>query len=252
MSTKDPNQPMHSDYDEKVSVVSEHAVAAATREKPDPKVGLEPASLWVFLVACIALIVGAGYLGGTNGGWSNDSFTYVEGYTVPPVEGGGPTGPTRTPGEQWLYDGKKQYSAICAACHQSTGKGQSGLYPPLVNSEYVHGGTEQLAAIILNGMNGPITVAGSTYNSVMQPWDTALTDKQIAQIMSYIRVEWGNDSKLPEGDNGLISAEMVADARERHKIPGLKVSDLVNIKGDIPGGPLDPETMLPMGDAPPE
>ena len=249
MSTQDPNQPMHSDYDEKVSVVSEHAATAASREQPDPKVGLEPASLWTFFIACIALVIGAGYLGGVNGGWSNDSYTFVEGYVVPPEEGGVVKGPSRTPGEQWLYDGKKQYSAICAACHQSNGKGQAGLFPPLVNSDYVHGGTEQLAAILLNGMNGPIMVDGSSYNGNMQAWDSALTDKQIAQIMSYVLTEpvWGNDTRLADGDNGMVSAEMVAVAREKHKIPGLTVADLVGIEGNLPGGPLDPETMEPLG-----
>lgn len=244
MSTPDSQQPQHSDYDEKVSVVSEHAAAAATREKPDPKVGLEPASLWVFLIACVALIIGAGYLGGTNGGWSNDTYTYVEGYTVPPVESDRVLGPQLSPGEKWLKDGKRQYGN-CAVCHMSNGIGQAGAIPPLANSEWVYGGSERLAAILLNGMNGPITVDGAVYNSNMVAW-AAMSDTEIAQVMSYIRTSWGNAEKLAEGDNGLISADMVKEARRKHVIPGLKVSDLDGIDGNLPGPQLDPETLEPI------
>ena len=246
MSAPDPNQPVHSDYDEKVSVVSEHA-AAASREKPDPMEGTEPVSLWAFLLAGIALIVGAGYLGATNGGFSNDSFTFVEGYTVPerPADLGEELLP---PGEQWLKDGKKQYSAICAACHQTNGKGQAGVFPPLAGSEWVVGGSEQLAMTILNGIQGPITVAGASYNSLMAPWKDALNDKQMAQVMSYIRTSWGNSELLKEGDNGFVSEEMVAYARKTHDIPGLTVSNLAGFDKNLPGPQIDPVTLEPIGE----
>ncbi len=244
MSASDPNQPVHSDYEEKVSVVSEHAAAAA-REKPDPKEGTEPVSLWAFLIAGIALIVGAGYLGATNGGFSNGGLTFVEGYTVDPAPGGDSAAVQLTPGEQWLVDGKKQYSLICAACHLGNGAGQGGLYPPIAGSEWVTGGTERLAMILLNGLQGPITVAGKPYNNVMNPWKEALNDKKMAQVMSYIRMEFGNAASYPDG-NGLVSAEMVAYAREKHDITGMTVSHLDGFDKDLPGPKLDLVTLEPI------
>ncbi|MFT4637067.1 MAG: mono/diheme cytochrome c family protein [Verrucomicrobiales bacterium] len=246
MSAPDPNQPVHSDYDEKVSVVSEHAAAAA-REKPDPLEGTEPVSLWCFLLAGIALIVGAGYLGATNGGFSNSGFTYVEGLSIPdaPTKKGAIA---RPPGEQWIRDGKKQFSAICAACHQNDGKGQVGVFPPLAGSEWVVDGSEQLAMTILNGMQGPITVSGAGYNSLMAPWKDALNDKQIAQVMSYIRISWGNADLLMEGDNGFVSEEMAAYARKTHNIPNMNVSHLAGFDKNLPGPQLDPVTLETLGE----
>ena len=244
MSASDPNDSTHSDYDEKVSVVSEHAAAAA-REKPDPKVGNEPVSLWGFLVAGIAVFVGAGYLGATNGGYSNDGFTFVEDYVVKEAPSFGPK-EELPPFPKWVRAGKNHYSAICAACHQTTGLGQAGIFPPLANSEYVYEGSERLAMTILNGMQGPITVAGKSYNSVMTPWKDALNDKKMAQLMTYIRTSWGNDKLLKEGDNGIVTEEMVKKARATHNIPGLRVSDLEGFNKNLEGPKIDPETMEPM------
>ncbi len=245
MSPSDSNSPVHSDYDEKVNILTEH-VSAASREKPDPTEGNEPPPLIAIMIAGFALIVGAGYLGGTNGGLSNDSFTFVEGYDVPPVPGGGVIEEQKPPGEIWLAEGKKQYSAICAACHQGNGQGQTGVYPPLANSEWVTGGTEQLAMIILNGIQGPITVDGQSYNSLMTPWKDALNDKQMAQVMSYIRMSWGNAEQVAE-NSGMVTAEMVAHARATHDIPGMKVSHLEGFDKDLPGAKVDPITMEPIG-----
>lgn len=245
MSAPDSHSPLHSDYDEKVDVVSEHAVAAA-REKPDPKEGAEPVSLWAFFIAGIALIVGAGYLGATNGGFQNDGFTFVEGYTVPPPPGLGEQAEALPPAEAWMKEGEKQYKAVCAACHQGHGKGQPGAFPPLAGSEWVVGGTERLAMIILNGLQGPITVSGSSYNGIMTPWRDALNDKQIAQVMGYIRRSWGNADALT--DEAYVSPEMVRYARETHQIPGMTVSHLQGFDKDLPGAKLDPETLEPMGE----
>ena len=89
--------------------------------------------------------------------------------------------------------GKRVYSASCSPCHQPTGLGTPGMFPPLAGSEWVttegHG---RLIRIVLNGLAGPITVSGQQYNNVMVPWRDTLTDEQIAAVLSYVRNEWGN------------------------------------------------------------
>ena len=74
----------------------------------------------------------------------------------------------------------------------------------------------------------------------MTPWKDALNDKQMAQLMSYIRTSWGNADKLAEGDNGFVSEEMIKNARAAHDIPGLKVSDLEGFNKNLEGPPFDP------------
>src|SRR5207244_9716774 len=91
--------------------------------------------------------------------------------------------------------GKKVFSANCQTCHQANGLGVPGQYPPLAGSEFTSGGSRRMAMIVLKGLQGPVEVKGQQYGTaVMQPWDKTLTDKQIADVMTYERSEWGNSA----------------------------------------------------------
>lgn len=96
--------------------------------------------------------------------------------------------------------GKPVYMNNCATCHQATGLGVPGAFPPLAGSEWVAGNEERIIRIVLHGLQGPIKVAGNDYNNVMAPLGTVLKDEQIANVLSYIRSEWGNSAPevLPE------------------------------------------------------
>ena len=88
--------------------------------------------------------------------------------------------------------GKKVFTTICATCHQATGLGVPGVYPPLAGSEWAQGDEERIIRIVLLGLNGPITVEGKEFNNVMAPLGAALKDEQIANALTYVRQEWGN------------------------------------------------------------
>lgn len=88
-------------------------------------------------------------------------------------------------------DGKAVFAAQCAACHQATGKGLPGVFPPLDGSEWVQGDTRILANILLHGINGEISVAGATYSGAM-PAFQQLGDAELAAVASYIRSAWSN------------------------------------------------------------
>lgn len=93
--------------------------------------------------------------------------------------------------------GAKIYRAQCIACHQASGLGAPGAFPPLVASQWVLGSEERLARILINGLKGPVLVNGMTYNGNMPafgPEGLNLKPKQIAAVLSYIRQEWGNDA----------------------------------------------------------
>jgi len=89
-------------------------------------------------------------------------------------------------------DGKVVYSTTCAACHQATGEGVEGTYPPLANSEIVNGDEAKVIRIVLNGLTGPVEVAGETYSGMMPPWGGVLKDPEIAAVLTYVRSTWGN------------------------------------------------------------
>lgn len=104
--------------------------------------------------------------------------------------------------------GEKVYQASCQACHQANGKGITGAFPPLEKSEWVIGNKEQLAAIILYGLQGEVTVNNEKYNSSMPGQMANLTDDDIAAVATYIRNSFDN-----EGD--LVTSEVVRKVKER-------------------------------------
>jgi mono/diheme cytochrome c family protein len=85
-----------------------------------------------------------------------------------------------------------KYTEVCSVCHQATGAGLAGAFPPLAGSEWVTGRADVPIAIILHGMQGEITVKGQKYNGAMMPWATSMTDAEIASVVTYIRSAWGN------------------------------------------------------------
>jgi mono/diheme cytochrome c family protein len=92
-------------------------------------------------------------------------------------------------------DGQALYTQ-CAACHQITGQGIPGAFPPLDGSSYVTSEkTDRLAAIMIYGLSGPIKVKGMTYNGVMTPMGAIFNDEQLAAVASYIRGAWSNKAK---------------------------------------------------------
>ena len=89
--------------------------------------------------------------------------------------------------------GQKIYNQYCMACHQSNGMGASGRFPPLVRTDWVTGDKERLVHIILNGMEGEIEVNGEIYDGLM-PQHSFLNDDQIADVLTYIRTNFGNEA----------------------------------------------------------
>lgn len=86
--------------------------------------------------------------------------------------------------------GKEVYADFCVTCHLDNGEGVAYTFPPLANSDYLT--TKRKASIhaIKYGLQGEITVNGTTYNSAMS--SMGLEDEEIADVMNYIMNSWGN------------------------------------------------------------
>jgi len=98
--------------------------------------------------------------------------------------------------------GKKIYGGKCANCHQPTGEGQPGKYPPLVDSPWVIGSKTRLAAILLKGIDGPLNVKDACYTGqVMPAQETLLNPEQMVNLMTYIRGSWGNTANAATADD---------------------------------------------------
>jgi mono/diheme cytochrome c family protein len=92
-----------------------------------------------------------------------------------------------------LTGGEQIYSTYCVACHQKDGKGDGSRFPPLDSSEYVLVDKNRLINILLNGLEGPITVKEKQYNGLM-PSHSFLSNDDIATVLTYVRQNFGNKS----------------------------------------------------------
>jgi len=208
--------------------------AAVRREKPDAQPGAEPAPLWVFIASMVAMIFGGGYAGAYVAGFDFERNTPFVGLPedVRPIVGPGVV--DLDPFQLAMKRGATVYNN-CQGCHQMTGMGQPGAIPPLAGSEWVTGGTERIARVLLHGLAGPVTVKGSSYNGVMPP-QGHLGDKELAQVMTYIRNSWGNKGSM-------VTPEMVAKVREETKAHAgswtaatLEEFKDKNLPGEVPAG----------------
>ena len=147
--------------------------------------------IWLFVTMFVLLCGGAIYFD-ARGGWF-DARVYAP-YHQPPVDfqpekGDGPD----------LEHGRRVYNMACSACHQATGLGSTAQNaPPLVGSEWVlAAGPNRVIRIVLNGLQGPIEVAGKPYGAgVMTPFKDSLSDEDIAAALTFVRMnpEWKHNA----------------------------------------------------------
>lgn len=111
--------------------------------------------------------------------------------------------PERAMDERMML-GRVLYESNCAACHQVSGEGLTGAFPPLAKSDYLMARQDKGVGIPLHGLSGKIKVNGKEYDGVMPQMQ--LTDDEIASILTYARNSWGNKG-------GLVKAQEVKSSR---------------------------------------
>lgn len=173
--------------------------AQLMREKEEPTEGFSPVPIYLLFIFC-ALTFWAGiYLERYSGHFK--WYAYTTEFEDPSDS---PPAPVDKTSPDWLLPrGERLFTANCATCHQATGQGAPGVYPPLVESKWVTGSQERLIAILLHGLVGPIEVRGNTYNGNMPAFGahpSFRTDDDLAAVMSYVRQSWGNQGDLIVGD----------------------------------------------------
>jgi len=181
------------DQGEKTDVTQLHA--AIIRERPDPVEGYEPLNLWVVVFIAVLLFWAGSYLTQYSGGFRANEFSETQINPTPPplAMGGG----SDDPAAKAAREGAIVFSSLCSACHQADGNGVSGQFPPLAGSEWVLAeGPNRIIRIVLNGLVGPIQVKGNEYNNQMNAFRDSLDDRQVANVITYIRNSWGNKASI--------------------------------------------------------
>lgn len=161
------------------------------REKPEPTETKMPMPLFMLGFVSAMILMVAIYFVHNRGGF--DPLVYDERFDPATA----PTSVAEVKVDP-IAQGKKLYNQVCAACHQATGMGVPGAFPPLAKSDWVTGNEERLVRILLHGLSGPITINGSTYNSAMPAIGPGsgynFDDAKISYVLTYIRQEWGNNA----------------------------------------------------------
>jgi cytochrome c oxidase cbb3-type subunit 2 len=98
--------------------------------------------------------------------------------------------------------GRAVYGSLCGLCHGNDGLGKPGQVPPLAGSEWVNSKeVQRLARISLAGLNGQIQAEGKDWNLSMPAMGAALSDADLAAVLSFIRQSWGNQAGAVTADD---------------------------------------------------
>lgn len=92
-------------------------------------------------------------------------------------------------------EGERVYGTVCVTCHQADGNGLPGAFPPLAGSAVATGDAAVPIKIVLHGLTGQLTINGDTFNGMMTPWGSTLSDAEVAAVLTYVRSNFGNSAE---------------------------------------------------------
>ena len=96
----------------------------------------------------------------------------------------------------WAVLGEQVYGNNCASCHQGSGGGIPGVFPPLKgNPAITADDPSDHISTILNGLSGK-TIDGVSYAAPMLPFGALLSDADVAAVVNHERSKWGNNAPL--------------------------------------------------------
>lgn len=178
----------------------EKKIEAQQREQPDPHEGNHPIPRFILVVIALVFSFGIYYIATSN---LSDAPELGDSRTIADLtaQAGAANG---------VVDGAQIYVANCVACHQASGAGLPGVFPPLAGSEWVNGKETVLAQILLQGISGSLTVKGAVYKGQMPTFKDKLSDAEIAAVLTHVRSHFGNTADK-------VDAALVKTEREASK-----------------------------------
>lgn len=164
---------------------------AHRREREEPTEHFTPIPVPYLILVAVLTIVGFVYMVRYAGdeGINGDMRTASALVPVAPAASGG----------AGAAAGDQIYASLCVACHQASGQGLPGVFPPLAESEWVKAAPESPIKILLLGLGGSVTVKGQIYNGQM-PAFKQLSDAEIAAVLTHIRASWNNGGAAVTAD----------------------------------------------------
>lgn len=113
--------------------------------------------------------------------------------------------------------GRAAFAIYCASCHQPSGEGLKGVFPPLAGSDFLVADVKRSIRIVLQGISGELRVNGVVYNGAMPPLG-GLEDDKVADVLTFVRSAWGNRA-------GPVTIAEVAEVRAKIAAEEAKQAD---------------------------
>lgn len=171
-------------------------MGASQNHGAEPPAARSTLPIWIIMVTLVLMLLGAVYFD-RHSGWFNEQV-YSPYKSAAELAATQPQSGAATAATQ----GKRTYEIVCGICHGTDGLGKPGQAPPLANSEWViTKGYDRLTRIPLAGLSGPMQVSGKGWNLAMAPMGAALSDADLAAVLTYIRNAWGNQAGDVTADN---------------------------------------------------
>jgi mono/diheme cytochrome c family protein len=164
---------------------------APSPRETEPSAGNVPAPVWLFVALGLLAFWSLGFLEADAGGFN--ARVYRPYGSLDNLEALQP----KSSGDVMLANGQRIFTTYCSVCHQLTGQGLPGQFPPLAESEWVAApNPNRIIRLVLDGVQGPITVKGTGFNGAMPPWRELLRDEDIAAALTFVRgnKNWGNSA----------------------------------------------------------
>jgi mono/diheme cytochrome c family protein len=157
----------------------------------EPSANNVAAPVWVFVLLGVLVYWGQLYLDRNAGGFESAVYEpYLSTNQLAKMR------PVSAEGALAAL-GRDVYGRTCVLCHQATGLGTPGQFPPLAGSEWLTGaGPNRLTRIVIHGLAGPIKVKGQDWNASMAALGGSLSDEEIAAVLTFVRQEFGGGASL--------------------------------------------------------
>jgi mono/diheme cytochrome c family protein len=176
-------------------------------EGAEPVAGTAPVPGWIYGLIAIVLYVGEIYVM-NNGGDLQGKTGYFPVKTFDPFLTMAQVDAVNPKVDNPLLKGAQVYEKNCLQCHQPSGMGSPGQFPPLAGADWAQEeDPKRIIRLVLNGGVPPFTVNGQAFAGAMFPFRDSLSDNDIASVLSFVRNNWGN--KAP-----FVKPEQVKAIRE--------------------------------------
>lgn len=183
-----PSSPSRPSVEKAKKPEGQVAASKPANNESEPTAGSAHVPIWLILLFAILFYWGELYLDNQGGEFNPQVYepyrSFAEVKLSNPVDDVGAV----------VARGEALY-VNCAVCHQASGLGAPGQFPPLAGSDWVtNSNPARLIRIPLHGLNGPITVKGQEWNppAGMTAVGGSFSNEDLAAILTFVRQAWGN------------------------------------------------------------